>query len=167
MIKQTRVNNQIRVPEVRVIDETGTQLGVMATSQALNIARERGLDLIEVAEKTNPPVCRIMDFGKFQYQKEKAARGNKPHKVEIKGIRLGYNIAPHDLETKAKLAEKFLGKGDRLKIEIILRGREKAFGNIAKEKLEEFKKYIKLPINVDQPISKQPRGFYMLLSKSR
>ena len=167
MIKQNRVNFQIRVPEVRVIDEKGAQLGIMPTSQALGLARERGLDLIEVAEKTNPPVCRIIDFGKFQYQKEKAARSQKAHRVEIKGIRLSYNIAAHDLETKAKRAEKFLTAGDRLRIEIVLRGREKAFGNLAKEKLEEFKNYLKMPVIIDQPIVKQPRGFYMIISKGK
>ena len=161
------MNNQIRAPEVRVIDETGQQMGTMPTWQALNLARERGLDLIEVAAKTVPPVCKIGDFGKFLYQKDKQSRGNKPHRVEVKGIRLSFNIAKHDLEMKAKQAQKFLGKGDRVRIEIVLRGREKAFGNLAKEKLEAFKTFFEIPINIDQPIVRQPRGFYMLISKGK
>jgi len=142
-------------------------LGVMPTWQALTLARERGLDLIEVAAKTEPPVCRIADFGKFQYQREKQSRGHKPHQVEIKGVRLGFNIAKHDLEIKARQAQKFLEKGDRVRVEIILRGREKAFAHLAKNKLEDFKNFIAIEINIDQPISKQPRGFYMLISKGK
>lgn len=139
----------------------------MNTADAINLARERGLDLIEVAAKTDPPVCRIADFGKFQYQQEKKAKGQKGHRVEIKGIRLKFNIAKHDLEIKAVQAQKFMDKGDRVRVEIVLRGREKAFANLAKQKLEEFKNYINLPVNVDQPITKEPRGFYLLLSKGK
>ncbi len=142
-------------------------MGTMPTWQALNLARDRGLDLIEVASKTVPPVCKISDFGKFLYQKEKMSRGSKPHRVEIKGIRLSFNIAKHDLEMKAKQAQKFLEKGDRVRVEIILRGREKAFGNLAREKLEEFKTYFEIPIIIDQPITRQPRGLYMLFSKGK
>ena len=155
------------MPEVRVIDENGQQLGVMSTAQALNLARERGLDLIEVAAKTAPPVCRIGDFGKFQYQKEKQNRGHKPHRVEVKGIQLGFNIAKHDLEVKADQAQKFLEKGDRVRVIIVLRGREKAFGHVAKEKLEDFAKFLPLSVNIDQPITKEPRGYYMLISKGK
>jgi len=150
-----------------VIDEKGQQMGVMPLGQALTLARERGLDLIEVAAKTVPPVCKIGDFGKFQYQKEKQSRGHKPHRVEIKGIRLGFNIAKHDIEMKALQAQKFLGKGDRVRVEIVLRGREKAFAHLAKEKLEEFKNYFKIPITVDQPVTRQPRGFYLMISKGK
>jgi len=139
----------------------------MPTAVALNLARERGLDLIEVAAKTEPPVCKIGDFGKFLYQKEKQNRGHKPHKVEIKGIRLSFNIAKHDLEMKANQAKKFLEKGDRVRIALILRGREKAFAHLAKEKLEEFKTFFKIAINIDQPITKEPRGFYMIISKGK
>lgn len=150
-----------------MIDEKGQQLGVMPTWQAQNLARERGLDLIEVASKTVPPVCKISDYGKFLYQKEKQSRGSKPHRVEVKGIRLSFNIAKHDLEMKAKQAQKFLEKGDRVRIGVVLRGREKAFGHLAKEKLEEFKTYFETPIIIDQPITKDPRGFYMMVSKGK
>lgn len=139
----------------------------MPTSRALDLARERGLDLVEVAGKVEPPVCRIVDYGKFQYQEEKKAKGHKAHRVEIKGVRLGFNIAQHDIEMKAQQAEKFLTKGDRVRVEIILRGREKAFGHLAKQKLENFKNFIKIPVNIDQTIIRDPRGFYMILSKGR
>jgi translation initiation factor IF-3 len=139
----------------------------MPTSEAANLARTRGLDLVEVAGKVEPPVCRIVDFGKFQYQEGKKTKGHKAHKVEVKGIRLSFNIAKHDIEMKAQQVQKFLEKGDRVRAEIILRGREKAFAHLAKQKLEDFKNYIKIPVNVDQPITKDPRGFYMLISKGK
>ncbi len=139
----------------------------MPISEAISLARARGLDLIEVAGKTDPPVCRIADFGKFQYQEEKKSKGHKAHKVEIKGIRLSFNIAKHDIEMKAQQAQKFLEKGDRVKAEIVLRGREKAFAHLAKQKLEDFKNYVKIPTNIDQPITKEPRGFYLILSKGK
>lgn len=149
------------------MDENGNQLGLMKTQDAINLARERGLDLVEVAAKVMPPVCKIVDLGKYQYQMEKKAREHKTHRVEVKGIRLGFNIAKHDLSMKAMRAQKFLEKGDRVRVEIVLRGREKAFANLAKEKLEDFKNFIKIPTNVDQPITKQPRGFYLVLSKGK
>lgn len=151
-----------------MVDEKGAQLGVMPTADALKLAYERGLDLVEITDKATPPVCKIIDFGKFQYQKEKKAKEMaKTHKVELKNIRLSFNIAKHDLEMKASQAQKFLTKGDRARIEIVLRGREKAFGHLAKAKLEEFKTYIKIPIIIDHPITKDMRGFYMLISKGK
>lgn len=151
-----------------MIDEKGAQLGVMPLSQALNLAYERGLDLVEITDKAVPPVCKIIDFGKFQYQKEKKAKElTKTHKVEVKNVRLSFNIAAHDLEMKAAQAQKFLEKGDRVRVEIVLRGREKAFAHLAKEKLVEFKNHISLPTNLDHPVTKDMRGFYILLSKGK
>jgi len=153
---------------VRLIDETGKQIGVVSTSQALQMAQEKGLDLIEVASKTDPPVCRISDFGKFQYQKEKQARAQKGHqkKTGLKGIRIGLNTAKHDLELKVNQAENFLKKGYKVRIEIILRGREKAFGNNARHKIEEFKSLLSQDVVVEQAIVRQPRGFSMIIGKS-
>lgn len=163
-----RINNQIRASEVRLIGENGEQLGVVRIEEALRLAREKGLDLVEVAAKAAPPVCRIVDMGKFQYQREKQAKKTtKAHRVEIKGIRLSFNIAKHDLEMKAAQAQKFMEKGDRVRIEIVLRGREKAFGNLAKQKLEEFITYMQVPVVIDQSIKQQPRGFFMILSKGK
>jgi len=165
---KTRINDWIRAAEVRVVDERGAQLGIMKTADALALARQRGLDLVEVTDKAVLPVCKIIDFGKFQYQKEKKAKEiTKTHKVEVKNIRLSFNIAKHDLAMKAAQAQKFLIKGDRARIEIVLRGREKAFAHLAKAKLEEFKTYITIPIIVAHPITKDMRGFYMLISKGK
>jgi len=155
------------VPEVRLIDETGKQVGVVKTGEALRMALEKGLDLIEVAAKTVPPVCRIADFGKFQYQREKQARQQKIHqkKTGLKGVRIGFGTAQHDLEMKVQQAEKFLNKGYKVRVEIVLRGREKAFQNIARQKIDEFKKLLGEGIIVEQPIAKQPRGYSMIIGK--
>jgi translation initiation factor IF-3 len=152
---------------VRLIDETGKQIGVVPLGKALQMAQEKGLDLIEVAAKTVPPVCRITDFGKFQYQKEKEARQHKIHqkKTGLKGVRIGMATAKHDLQLKVNLAEKFLAKGYKVRIEIILRGREKAFGHLARKKIEEFKSLLSQGVIIEQPITKQPRGFAMIIGK--
>ncbi len=152
---------------MRLIDETGKQIGVVPLGKALQMAQEKGLDLIEVAAKTVPPVCRIADFGKFQYQKEKEARAQKVHqkKTGLKGIRIGFTTAQHDLELRVRQAETFLKKGYKVRIEIILRGREKAFGNLARKKIEEFKSLLGQGVIVEQAITKQPRGFSMIIGK--
>ncbi len=135
-----RYNERIRVPEVRVIDEEGVARGVMETKDALALAKERELDLVEVSPKAEPPVCKLLDYGAFKYQKEKEMKQQKVHakKVEVKGIRLSVKIGSGDLEIRKKQALKFLEEGQKLKIEIILRGREKAHGNIATEKIQDF-----------------------------
>lgn len=152
---------------MRLIDEEGKQVGVVSTGEALRMAQEKGLDLIEVAAKTDPPVCRIANFGKFQYQREKQARQQKVHqkKTGLKGIRIGLTTAKHDLELKSGQAENFLKKGYKVRIEIILRGREKAFQNQAKQKIEEFKSLLSEGVVVEQPITRQPRGYSMIIGK--
>ena len=130
------------------------------------MASERNLDLIEVASKTNPPVCRIMDFGKYQYQQEKKARQQKSKRSEVKGIRVSLAIAKNDFELKAKQAEKFLSQGHKVKIEIILRGREKAHSNLARQRLEEFRQLIAVPTTIEFGPSKYPRGLSMIIVKA-
>ena len=151
-----------------MIDENGRNLGITETAKALNLAQEKGLDLIEIVPQVRPPVCRIMDYGKYQYQqsrKEKDQR-SKQKKTEIKGVRIGLRTGQHDLEIKAKQTEKFLNKGHRVKIEIILRGREKAHPELAKEKLSQFIELIPLEIKVEQEAKKQPRGLNMVINKN-
>jgi len=135
-----RYNQRIRVPEVRVIDDEGVARGIMSTDDARALAEERGLDLVEVSPKAEPPVCKLLDYGAFKYQKEKEMKQQKVHakKVEVKGIRLSVKIGSGDLEIRKKQALKFLEEGQKLKIEIILRGREKAHGNIATQKIQEY-----------------------------
>ncbi len=170
MLKKPLVNNRIRAQQVRLIDETEKQLGIMPLLKALQIARERNLDLIQVTEKVEPPVCKIGDYGKYLYREEKRERSIHKHKSsELKGIRLTFNISLHDLETRANLAEKFLNKGDRVRIELPLRGREKALGDFAKEKMNKFLETLKnlVPIKVERELKREPRGLTMIISKTK
>jgi translation initiation factor IF-3 len=126
------VNERIRVREIRVIDDTGTQLGIMPPPQALAIARSRGLDLVEVAAAATPPVCRIMDFGKYQYQEQKRAREARKHQkvIEVKEIKFRPKVDEHDYLFKKKHIERFLEDGDKVKATIFFRGREMAHPEI-------------------------------------
>lgn len=116
----------IRIPEIRVIDEEGEQLGVMATDKARAIADERGLDLVEIAANVRPPVCKIMDYGKYKYEQSKKARETKKkqHVTHLKEIKLRPKIEEHDLQFKMKNAEKFLDQRDKVKFTVVFRGRE-------------------------------------------
>ncbi|OGL67134.1 translation initiation factor IF-3 [Candidatus Uhrbacteria bacterium RIFCSPHIGHO2_01_FULL_63_20] len=154
-----KANESIIAPEVRVIDENGVPLGVLPIAKAIATAREREMDLVEVSPKAEPPVCRITDYGQFKYQKEKEARKQKAQskEVEIKGVRLSLRIGDHDLETRHQQAKSFLEDGDKVKIEIILRGREKGHQDIAREVVKKFMEILKtdFPIRVEQEITYQ------------
>lgn len=168
MNKRIFINNRIRAREVRVIDETGKQLGIMELGKALHMSRERGLDLIQVTEKVEPPVCKLGDYGKYLYRLEKKEREAKKQKGgNLKGIRLSFNISPHDLETRARLAEKFLKRGDKIRIEMRLKGREKALQRVARGKVDEFLKILQeiIPIKTERELKKQPRGLTMIIRK--
>ena len=151
---------------MRVLDDEGNQLGVMKPWDALNLAREREMDLVEIAPKAQPPVCKIMNYGKFQYQKSKQDRLNKAKqkKVDIKGIRLGLKTDTHDLNFKKDQAEKFLKKGHKVKIEIFLRGREKMQKDLGRETLENFLKLLSIPFSVEQEIKRFPQGFNVIIT---
>ncbi len=154
-MKRPLVNNRIRAAQVRVIDETGKQLGIMSSREALQIARERNLDLIQVTEKVEPPVCKIMDYGKYLYSLRKKEKGSKIKKAgQIKGIRISFGISLHDLETRAKQAEKFLKKGYKVKVELILRGRQKALGEHAKGKMNQFLEVLRglIPVKIEREL---------------
>jgi len=150
-----------------VVDETGKQLGIMGLFQAIQLAKERNLDLVQVTEKVEPPICRIADYGKYLYSLQKKERKIKQIGGELKVIRIGFNISPHDLETKVKMAERFLKKGDKVKIEMRLRGREKALQNFAREKISQFLKLIETmtPVKIERELKKDPRGLTMIISK--
>ncbi len=153
-----RFNEQIQTPEVRVIDEEGKPLGVLDTASALGMARERGYDLVEVSPKAEPPVCKFLDFGQFKYQKEKELRIQKARakKVDVKGIRLSVKMGQHDIDIRRAQSEGFLADGDKLKIEIHLRGREKEHGNLAYERIQSFIDAIQqtYPLTIEQPTTR-------------
>jgi translation initiation factor IF-3 len=160
-----RANEQIRVPVVRLIDADGANRGEVPVEEALALARERELDLVEVSPQAKPPVCRIIDYGKFQYQQTKQVQQAKAKqkKVETKGIRISLRTDTHDLLFKKAQAEKFLGKGNKVKAEILLRGREKALPDKAKAALQEFVKTISIPYKIEEDIKKFPAGFHVII----
>lgn len=163
--KKFAYNFKIKSPEVRVIDENGEALGVLETSEAIQIAQDRGFDLVEVSPVGNPPVCRIMDYGSFKYQKEKQAKAQKKQakSVEVKSVRISMKIGDHDKETKIKQANRFLEKGNKLKIELILRGREFKHIDLAKEIVQEFQSHLALPTQVEQAVTKQGNKLFTIL----
>ena len=140
----------------------------MALEEALRVARERNLDLIQVTEKVEPPVCKIGEYGKYLYQEEKKNKLAKKQKGgELKGLRLTFNISVHDLETRAHQAEKFLNKGNKVRIEMRLRGREKALQGFAREKINKFLEILNelVPIKTEKELKREPRGLTMIISK--
>jgi len=153
---------------VRIIDETGKQLGVLPIEEALQMAKDKDLNLIQVTEKVDPPVCKIMDIGKYLYIEEKKEKEMSKQKGgELKGVRISFNISPHDMETRAKTAEKFLKEGNRIRVEMILRGREKALGNFAKEKMMQFFEVLNklIPIKIERELKREIKGFTAIVSK--
>ena len=139
-IQNHLLNDDIREPEVRLISETGEQLGIMPSEQALRVAEEREMDLVLISPQAMPPVCRIMDYGKYRFEqtkKEKEARKNQ-RIIEVKEIRMSPGIGDNDFNTKLKNGQKFLLDGDRLKVTVRFRGREMAHTNIGEELLKNF-----------------------------
>ena len=161
-----RINEGIRVLRVFLIDDEGKQVGEMDTKEAFVLAQERGLDLVEVSPKATPPVCRIMDYGKHLYQQSKQLRIAKARqkKVETKGVRLGLRTDSHDLDFKKTQSEKFLKQGDKVKIDIVLRGREKAHQDLARKNLDLFLKSITVPYKIEDPIKRFPGGFNVIIA---
>ncbi|MEG0570092.1 MAG: translation initiation factor IF-3 [Oscillospiraceae bacterium] len=135
------INEEIRDKEIRVVGADGSQLGIMSSRDAFKLAVEQGLDLVKIAPQAAPPVCRIMDYGKFRYEQAKREKEAKKNQkvVEIKEVRMSLNIDVHDLETKINQANKFLSMGDKVKVSIRYRGREMAHPEMGKGLLERFK----------------------------
>lgn len=161
-------NERIRANKVRLVDEKGEQKGIVDLEKALNMAKERNLDLVQVTEKVFPPVCKILDFGKYLYQQKKKERKIKTTKAgEVKGIRLSFAISSHDLETRVKQAERFLNKGYKIRIELRLRGRQKGLLDFAKAKIEKFLEILKerVKIKVEKPLKREVRGLTMIIAK--
>ncbi|MBN2091142.1 translation initiation factor IF-3 [candidate division KSB1 bacterium] len=162
-----RVNEQIRTPQVRVITHDGQQVGVVTIQRAMDMAIQAGLDLVEVSSKTNPPVCKIMDFGKYKYElskKEKSVR-KKQQTIHVKEIRLRPKIEGHDYEFKMKHARKFLEDGDKVKITVIFRGRELKHLEFGKELLEKIEKDLSDIAKVERPAQVEGRNMILLMTK--
>ena len=168
MLKRLRINNQIKAVEVQVIDEEGKQLGPMKTFDALKLAREKELDLAEVGPNMKPPIAKIMDYGKYIYRKERQEKksGPKQKEQERKTVRVGFKTGTHDLEFKAKQIGEFLKEGHIVKIELTLRGREKALAHLGKEKLNNFIKLIGEEFTVQEALKRSPFGWTTTIKKS-
>ncbi|MEK7653295.1 MAG: translation initiation factor IF-3 [Patescibacteria group bacterium] len=158
--KEFRVNEKIFAREVMVIDEAGNSLGVMTREKALEEARSREFDLIEVSPKNNPPVCRVMDYGSFKYQKEKQERKQKAKQktTELKTVKISFRISQHDLEFRTNQAIGFVTDGDKVKIELQLKGRENQHTDLARElikkMIEDVKSKVDKEVKVEQDIKK-------------
>lgn len=163
------INEQIRDREVRLIDEDGGQLGIMSAKDAQRIAREKNLDLVKISPKAVPPVCKIIDYGKFRYEqakKEKEAR-KKQNIITLKEVRLSPNIEEHDINTKKKQAEKFLKNGDKVKVSVRFRGRELAHTAVGREILLEFAKGLEEISEVEKPPKMEGKSMIMFLNPKK
>lgn len=159
LIPKYNKNEYITAPEVRLLGDEGENLGVLPTSEALAKAQEAEMDLVEINPKAQPPVVRIVNFSQFKYQKEKEARKQKTrsHVSEIKGVRLSMRISDHDMGIRQKQAEKFLNRGDKVKVEVILRGRERGKTHLAFEVIKKFCDIIaqETPVKFEQETTRQ------------
>ena len=163
------INEQIRDKEIRLIGENGEQLGIMSSRDAMKMAEEAGLDLVKIAPTAKPPVCKIVDYGKFKYEqvrKEKEAR-KKQKTVEVKEIRLSPNIDTNDLNTKVNAARKFLTKGDKVKVTLRFRGREMAHMNTSKHILDDFAQSLSDICVVEKAPKVEGRSMTMFLTEKR
>ena len=163
------INGQIRDKEVRVIAENGDQLGVMPVKEAMKLAQEAELDLVKIAPKAQPPVCKIIDYGKYRYElarKEKEAK-KKQKTVEVKEVRISPNIDTNDLNTKVNNAKKFIAKGNKVKVTLRFRGREMAHMSKTKYILDDFAEKLADIAAVDKPAKVEGRSIVLFLSAKR
>lgn len=167
--KRLRVNDYIRISPIRLIDENNDQVGIVETDEAKRRARQAGLDLVEVAPNSEPPVCRIMDYGKWKYAQRKKEQKAKSHanKSELKGMRLRPKIDEHDLQIKVNKARDFLEDGDKVQFTMLFRGREMAHRDLGLRTMQEVADSLKDIAKVEAPPKMQGRRATMLLSPER
>ena len=168
-ISELKINEQIREKEVRVIGENGDQLGIMSAKEAQKLAQDAELDLVLIAPTAKPPVCKIIDYGKYRYElarKEKEAK-KKQKVIEIKEVRLSPNIDTNDLNTKVSAARKFISKGDKVKVTLRFRGREMSHMANSKHILDDFAEKLADVATVDKPAKVEGRSLVMFLTEKR
>jgi translation initiation factor IF-3 len=160
-----RINEQIRVPQVRLIDSDGTQLNIVATREAQRISAERGLDLVEIAPQAKPPVCKIMDYGKYRFEQVKREKETKKNQkvIAIKEVKLRPNIEDHDFETKAKNGERFLKNGNKVKVTIMFRGREITHPDLGRELCARMAQRLGECSSIEKPPKVEGRNMNMIL----
>lgn len=168
-VKRPPANDEISAPEIRLVGPEGAQLGVVNTKQAIADAAEQGYDLVVVAGKTSPPVVRMMDLGKFMYEKRKkdAKQKSKSKGGDIKGVRIGLKTDEHDWNFRLNQASKFIEEGHKVKLEVRLRGREKSRGDLAQKKIEAFLGQIPGGARMEDKISRSHHGLSVTLTRVR
>jgi translation initiation factor IF-3 len=169
VISELMINEQIRDREVRLIGEDGEQLGIMSSRDAMKLAKEANLDLVKIAPTAKPPVCKIIDYGKYRYEqarKEKEAK-KKQKVIEVKEIRLSPNIDTNDLNTKVNQARKFVSGGNKVKVAVRFRGRELAHTAVGKTILEDFAQKLSDIAVIDKPAKLEGRSMVMFLTEKR
>ena len=166
---ETRINERIRVPQVRLVGEDGNQIGVVDTAQALRYAQERDLDLVEVAPEARPPVCRVLDYSKYKYEQEQKAKAARKHQtqVNVREIKLRPKIATHDYETKKGHVERFLKQQDKVKVTIMFRGREATHPERGRMLLDRLFQDVSEIAVVEQEPLQEGRNMHMLLAPTR
>ena len=164
--RELQINEQIRDREVRVVDADGSQLGVMPIRQARELAEQRNLDLVKIAPQAKPPVCKIIDSGKYRFEQSKREKEQRKNQriVEIKEVRLSLNIDTHDFETKRNNALRFIAGGDKVKVSIRFRGRELGHPELGQEVMKRFAESMAEAANVERPAKLEGRTMLMFLS---
>lgn len=159
------INEEIRDAEVRLIDENGNQQGIVTIDVALRMAEAADLDLVKIAPTAVPPVCKIMDYGKYRFEQTKREKENRKNQkvIELKEIRLSATIDQHDMEVKAKACQKFLGNGDKVKVTIRFKGRQIKHGDIGMDVMDAFYEMVKDAASVDKPAKQEGRNMIMIL----
>jgi translation initiation factor IF-3 len=157
------------VREVRLIDDEGQQIGIVPTREALMIAREKGLDLVEVGANSNPPVCRLMDYGKYRYEQSRKERETRKHQhvTRVKEVRVEPKIGEHDLETKGRQAERFLKAGDKVKLSVLFRGRSITHPELGRELLQRLSEQLNEVGVVEQGARMEGRNMTMYMAPTR
>jgi translation initiation factor IF-3 len=158
------VNRQIRIPQIRLIGENGDQVGIVETSKALQMADEAGLDLVEVAPNARPPVCRIMDYGKYRYEQSKKAKKGRQHTSQLKEIRMRVRISDHDYQFKVKHAEKFLEERHKVRVAVEFRGRENAHRDLGRELLKRVETDLQNVGSVETPARDEGRNVVLIMA---
>ena len=160
-----QINEDIRDKEVRLISSDGQQLGIMSSRDALAVAAKAGLDLVKISPKATPPVCKVMDYGKYRFEQTKREKENRKNQkvIELKEIRLSATIDQHDMEVKAKACQKFLGNGDKVKVTIRFKGRQIKHGDIGMDVMDAFYEMVKDAASVDKPAKQEGRNMIMIL----
>jgi translation initiation factor IF-3 len=163
------INDRISYPQLRVVDADGSQLGVITREAALEVAKDRELDLVLVSEKADPPVCRIMDYGKYKFEQEKKAKEakKKSHQTEVKEVKMRYIIDDHDYKVRVNQAKRFLQSGDKVKATIMFRGREIQHSHLAKALLDRMAVDLQELAEVQQEPKQEGRSMMMLLSPKK